>query len=110
MKDYQISKIVIGLSYCKHSANSLTMITQFLWMSINEIMMLLCQHRLHKKLNKSLNNNNNGIDTLFLSRTGKSLDTKILLLYVLHFNVWLDNYRYYMITCPSHLIISSHLP
>ena len=56
-------------------------------MSINEIMMLLCQHRLHKKLNKSLNNNNNGIDTLFLSRTGKSLDTKILSLYVFHFNV-----------------------
>ena len=54
-------------------------------MSINEIM-LLCQHRLHKKLNKSLNNNN-GIDTLFLSRTGKSLDTKILLLYAFHFNV-----------------------
>ena len=30
MKDYQISKIVIALYYCKLSANSLAMITQFL--------------------------------------------------------------------------------
>ena len=39
-------------------------------------MMLLCQHMLHKKLNKSLNKDN-GIDALFLLRTGESLDGKI---------------------------------
>ena len=38
---YQISK-----NYCKLSANSLAMITQFLQMSINKIMMLLCQNML----------------------------------------------------------------
>ena len=36
MKDYQISNIIIALNYCNLSANSLTMITQFLKMSINE--------------------------------------------------------------------------
>ena len=30
MKDYQISKIIIALNYCKLSVNTLTMITQFL--------------------------------------------------------------------------------
>ena len=30
MKDYNISKIIIALYYCKLSANSLAMITQFL--------------------------------------------------------------------------------
>ena len=30
MKDYQISKIIIALYYCKLSAYSLAMITQFL--------------------------------------------------------------------------------
>ena len=33
-------------NYCKLSANSLAMITQFLQMSINEIMMLFCQNML----------------------------------------------------------------
>ena len=50
MKDYNISKIITALYYCKLSANSLAMITQ---LSINEIMMLLCQNMLHKKSNKS---------------------------------------------------------
>ena len=45
---YQISK-----SYCKLLANSLAMITQFLKMSINKIMMLLCENVLLRKLNKS---------------------------------------------------------
>ena len=30
MKDYQISKIIIALYYCKVSASSLALITQFL--------------------------------------------------------------------------------
>ena len=50
MKDYNILKIIIALYYCKLSANSLAMITQ---LSINEIMMLLCQIMLHKKSNRS---------------------------------------------------------
>ena len=50
MKNYNILKIIIALYYCKLSANSLAMITQ---LSINEIMMLLCQNMLHKKSNKS---------------------------------------------------------
>ena len=50
MKDYNILKIIIALYYCKLSANSLAMITQW---SINEIMMVLCQNMLHKKSNKS---------------------------------------------------------
>ena len=41
IKYYQISK-----NYCKISANSLAMMTQFLQMSIIEIMMLLCQNLL----------------------------------------------------------------
>ena len=51
MKDCNISKNITALYYCKLSANSMAMITQFLLMSINEIMMLLCQNMLHKKIN-----------------------------------------------------------
>ena len=44
MKGYQVSKIINALCYCKLLANSLTMITHVVQMSINKIMMLLCQN------------------------------------------------------------------
>ena len=40
MKDSQISKIIIALNYCKLSASSLAMVTQFLKMGTNESMIL----------------------------------------------------------------------
>ena len=43
MKDSQVSEIIIALNYCKLSASSLAMITQFLKMSINESVILRCK-------------------------------------------------------------------
>ena len=57
MKGYKILKIIIALYFCNLLVNSLAMITQFLQMSFNEIMMLLrqnilqntCKFLLHSK-------------------------------------------------------------
>ena len=46
MKGYKILKIIIALYSCNLLVSSLAMIRQFLQMSINEIMMLLCQNML----------------------------------------------------------------
>ena len=52
MKDYQISKIFIALCYWNLSANSLSMITQFSYMSIYQNSIFLCQNMVAQNINK----------------------------------------------------------
>ena len=60
-------------------ANSLAMITKLLLMSINEIMMLLCQNMLLKKLNRlEINRDNNGFRLLIKESILISRDSPVL--------------------------------
>ena len=60
-------------------ANSLAMITKLLLMSINEIMMLLCQNMLLKKLNRlEINRDNNGFKLLIKESILISRDSPVL--------------------------------
>ena len=52
MKDYQISKMFIALCYWNFSANSLSMITQFLYMSIYQNSIFLCRNVVTQNIDK----------------------------------------------------------